>query len=78
MTEIPTPTGLTPATASVVLERQSNLHHIVVVGGGAGGLELATQLGNKLGRKGKAHISLVDRARVWAERRSPRLVPTCR
>src|SRR6478609_2047742 len=43
------------------------LHRIIVVGGGAGGLELATQLGNKLGRRGKAHVTLVDRARthIW-------------
>lgn len=34
---------------------------ILVVGGGAGGLELATQLGHKLGKKGKADITLVDR-----------------
>lgn len=34
---------------------------IVIVGGGAGGLELATQLGRKLGRKGKAQITLIDR-----------------
>ncbi|VAX76757.1 NADH dehydrogenase [Serratia symbiotica] len=33
---------------------------IVIVGGGAGGLELATRLGNKLGRKRKATITLVD------------------
>ena len=30
------------------------LHRIVVVGGGAGGVELATRLGNKLGRRAKA------------------------
>jgi len=43
------------------------LHRIVVVGGGAGGLELATKLGDKLGRKDKARVMLVDRARrhVW-------------
>ncbi len=43
------------------------LHQIVVVGGGAGGLELATQLGKKLGRKGKAGITLIDKARthIW-------------
>lgn len=35
---------------------------IVVVGGGAGGLELATQLGDKLGKKGKAEITLIDRS----------------
>lgn len=42
-------------------------HHIVVVGGGAGGLELVTRLGNKLGRKGKARITLVDAGmtHVW-------------
>ena len=45
----------------------SGLHHIIIVGGGAGGLELATRLGDKLGKKGKARISLVERARthVW-------------
>lgn len=37
---------------------------IVIVGGGAGGLELATKLGNKLGRKKKAHITLVDKNRT--------------
>lgn len=34
---------------------------IVIVGGGAGGLELATKLGRKLGRRGKAEILLVDK-----------------
>lgn len=34
---------------------------IVIVGGGAGGLELATQLGNKLGKHKQAQITLVDR-----------------
>ncbi len=40
---------------------------IVIVGGGAGGLELATSLGHKLGRKGKADIILVDRngSHLW-------------
>ncbi|MEP1215582.1 MAG: NAD(P)/FAD-dependent oxidoreductase [Marinobacter sp.] len=44
-----------------------NLHHIVVVGGGAGGLELVTRLGNKLGKKHKARITLVDAGltHVW-------------
>ncbi|TMJ73275.1 MAG: NAD(P)/FAD-dependent oxidoreductase, partial [Alphaproteobacteria bacterium] len=40
------------------------MHSIVIVGGGAGGLELATRLGNKLGRRGKAHITLIDKART--------------
>ena len=39
-------------------------HRIVIVGGGAGGLELATRLGDTLGRKGRAEITLVDRART--------------
>lgn len=40
---------------------------IVVVGGGAGGLELATKLGRKLGKKAKADITLVDstRTHIW-------------
>jgi len=38
-------------------------HRIVVIGGGADGLELATRLANKLGRHGKAHITLIDKAR---------------
>lgn len=40
------------------------LHRITIVGGGAGGLELAVRLGKKLGKKGKAHITLVDAART--------------
>jgi NADH:ubiquinone reductase (H+-translocating) len=42
----------------------SNLHRIVVVGGGAGGLELATRLGDRLGRRRRARITLVDCART--------------
>ncbi|WP_064791510.1 NAD(P)/FAD-dependent oxidoreductase [Shewanella woodyi] len=40
---------------------------IVIIGGGAGGLELATQLGHKLGRKNRAQIILVDKNRthIW-------------
>ena len=43
------------------------MSRIVVVGGGAGGLELATQLGHKLGKKGKASVTLVDRnpSHIW-------------
>ena len=37
---------------------------IVVVGGGAGGLELVTRLGDTLGKRGKAEITLVDRNRT--------------
>lgn len=42
----------------------ADLHNIVIVGGGAGGLELATRLGNRLGRRKRARITLVDRART--------------
>ena len=35
-------------------------HRIVIVGGGAGGLELATRLGKTLGKRGAAKIILVD------------------
>ena len=42
-------------------------HRIVIVGGGAGGLELATRLGDTLGRRGKADVTLIDRNRthIW-------------
>jgi len=35
-------------------------HRIVIVGGGAGGLELATRLGKSLGKRKRANITLVD------------------
>ena len=43
------------------------MQKIVIAGGGAGGLELATRLGDTLGRAGTAHIVLVDRwpAHFW-------------
>jgi NADH:ubiquinone reductase (H+-translocating) len=43
---------------------RANAHRIVVVGGGAGGLELATNLGDKLGKPDRAHVTLVDRSRT--------------
>jgi len=47
--------------------KRQALHHVVIVGGGAGGLELATKLGDTLGRKGKALITLIDKSKthVW-------------
>ena len=44
--------------------RASAPHDIVVVGGGAGGLELVTRLGDTLGRRGKARITLVEKGRT--------------
>ncbi|MCL7461233.1 NAD(P)/FAD-dependent oxidoreductase [Pseudomonas sp. NW5] len=42
-------------------------HHIVIVGGGAGGIELATRLGRRLGKRQRARITLVDanRTHIW-------------
>ncbi len=42
-------------------------HRIVIVGGGAGGLPLAARLGEKLGKRGRADVTLVDRfeTHVW-------------
>ena len=43
------------------------LHEIIVVGGGAAGLELATKLGDTLGKRGQARVTLVERSRthIW-------------
>ncbi len=47
------------------------IHRIVIVGGGASGLELATQLGDqyqdRVHRFGKVHVTLIDKSRthVW-------------
>jgi NADH:ubiquinone reductase (H+-translocating) len=56
-----------PVSNKSAADRASGLHRIVIVGGGAGGLELATRLGDKLGRSGKADVTLIDksRAHLW-------------
>ena len=46
------------------MTRTASPIRIVVVGGGAGGLELVTRLGRKLGRRGRAEITLVERGRT--------------
>ncbi|MDF2179444.1 NAD(P)/FAD-dependent oxidoreductase [Aliiglaciecola sp. CAU 1673] len=40
---------------------------ILIVGGGAGGLELATRLGHRYGKSGKAQVTLVDKntSHIW-------------
>ncbi len=45
----------------------ASLHHIVIVGGGAGGLVLATKLGHRLGKRKQARITLIDTSltHVW-------------
>lgn len=44
--------------------KRNTQHRIVIVGGGAGGLELATRLGDRLGRKGLAQVTLIEKART--------------
>jgi NADH:ubiquinone reductase (H+-translocating) len=46
------------------ISSEEALHRIVVVGGGAAGLELVTQLGDRLGRRSRALVSLVECART--------------
>jgi NADH dehydrogenase FAD-containing subunit len=48
-------------------DRPAPRHRVVIVGGGAGGLELATRLGDTLGRRRQADITLIDckRTHVW-------------
>jgi NADH dehydrogenase len=43
-------------------ERSDALHRIVIVGGGAGGVQLATRLGDKMHKNRKGQVILVDRA----------------
>jgi NADH dehydrogenase len=45
-------------------QRDAGPPQIVVVGGGAGGLELVTRLGNRFGRRGKATVTLIDKNRT--------------
>ncbi len=54
---------MTSADRSVATTAPS-LHRIVVVGGGAGGIELVTRLGDTLGRSGRADVALVEQART--------------
>ncbi len=63
---------MTSDSSAPLILPKPDLHHIIVVGGGAGGLELATRLGDKLGKDGwfkkrRAAITLVDRSRthIW-------------
>ena len=44
--------------------QEASMHRVLIVGGGAGGLELATRLGDTLGKRGKASIVLLDKTRV--------------
>jgi NADH dehydrogenase len=41
-------------------QNKEPLPRILIIGGGAGGLELASKLGKTLGKKGKAQVTLID------------------
>ncbi len=53
------------------INQSTERHRIVVVGGGAGGLELVTRLGRRLGRRGRASVTLVDE--TWTHMWKPLL-----
>src|SRR5580704_4807367 len=57
-------TVTTTEPGAVATAASPDLHRIVVVGGGAGGLELVTRLGDRLGRRRRADIALVEKART--------------
>ena len=52
------------SSRTAVAEDGRRLHEVVVVGGGAGGLELVTRLGNRLGRSGRARVTLIEKTRT--------------
>jgi NADH dehydrogenase len=56
-----------PASPFEWPEPSDGVHHIMIVGGGAAGSELATELGNKLGKRGRARVTLVEmtRTHLW-------------
>ena len=58
------PPSAAPGTASALQVADASASglapHIVIVGGGAGGLVLATRLGDRLARRGRARVTLVD------------------
>jgi NADH dehydrogenase len=58
------PTGSAASETSGSTAMDSSIHEIVVVGGGAGGIELVTRLGDTLGKRGRARITLVDKTRT--------------
>jgi NADH dehydrogenase len=62
--------ALRPETTTLPVPESSGeegLHRVVVVGGGAAGLELVTRLGDRLGRRRRASITLVEctRTHLW-------------
>ena len=57
----------TPCLEARTMSSPDPLRRIVIVGGGAAGLELATRLGNSLGKRKLADITLIDKNRthIW-------------
>ncbi len=57
----------TPGAAPPPYNAAMEPHRIAVVGGGTGGLELATRLGDKFGKRRRTHITLIDAklAHLW-------------
>ncbi|WP_018150548.1 NAD(P)/FAD-dependent oxidoreductase [Leeia oryzae] len=49
------------------MSANTKTHRVVIVGGGAGGLALATRLGNRFKRKNQVEVTLVDQSRthIW-------------
>jgi len=64
MTQSSNPSAAWADDRRPALAAKEALHQIVVVGGGAGGLELVTRLGDKLGKRGKAAVTLIDKKRT--------------
>jgi NADH dehydrogenase len=60
----PEPPPVPPVLTAATRARDHSLHRIVIVGGSAAGLELATRLGDRFGRRQRVHIALVDGART--------------
>jgi len=58
----PAATAAPAAMRSV--SRGAPTHEVVIVGGGAGGLELVTRLGDKYGRRGRINVTLIERERT--------------
>ncbi|WP_024507960.1 NAD(P)/FAD-dependent oxidoreductase [Bradyrhizobium sp. ARR65] len=60
----PTPRSETTTLRAGKRVGETALHRVVVVGGGAAGLELVTRLGDRLGRRSRASVTLIDSART--------------
>jgi NADH dehydrogenase len=58
------PNPVPKAIESGKISEREPLHEVVVVGGGAGGLELVTRLGDRLGRRRRASITLIEKTRA--------------